>query len=419
VGLGFAGLPTAVAIADAGLATVGLDIDPGKVERINASEAVSGVASESLSRLIDTGLLRATTDASVIREAKVVLISVPTPVDTDGNPDERMLSEACHVVLQNLSEGALVILQSTVVPGATRRHLVQPLEASGRVVGRDAFVAFSPERINSGDPIFQVSNTAKLVAGTTEACLELGIVFVSAFVDSVHAAPSLEVAELAKLVENTFRFINISFVNELAVLCDRLGIRVWDVIAAAATKPFAFMAHYPGPGIGGDCIPVSPRYLQASATEHGLRGEMIEAGFRATDAMPNHVVDRCAAELGVDPRDLSGIRILVVGLAYKPGVADTRQSPAVPVIRALLKRGAEVTVYDPLVEEIQVDGTQFHSIDLHGDWPKGAAGADAAIVITPHRSIDYEALGSQIELILDTRNALAADFPASGRVVPL
>ena len=419
VGLGFAGLPTAVAIADAGHETVGLDVDPGKVARVNAGDAVSGVAGDVLGRLIGEGLLRATTDPSVIREADVILISVPTPIDHEDRPDERVLSVACQAVLKNLSPGALVVLQSTVVPGATRRQLVQPLEASGRVVGRDVFVAFSPDRINPGDPNFKVSNTTKLVAGATEACRNRGLAFVASFVDSVQAVPALETAELAKLVENTFRFINISFVNELAVLCDRLGIRVWDVIDAAATKPFAFMAHHPGPGIGGDCIPVSPRYLQASALEHGLASEIIPAGFRATHAMPDHVVDRCATELGRDPRDLSGVRILVVGLAYKPGVADTRHSPAVPVIRTLLQRGAEVAVLDPLVGEIDVDGMRFISIDLDGEWPNGPAGADAAIVITPHRSIDYEALGSRIGLILDTRNALAADSPIPGHVVPL
>lgn len=419
VGLGFAGLPTAVAVADAGHQTVGLDIDPAIVARINAGEGVSGIAGDVLGRLVGEGVFRATTDPSVIREADVVVISVPTPIDDEGRPDEQVLSAACQQVLKNLSRGALVVLQSTVMPGATRRHLVRPLEASRRVVGRDLFVSFSPERINPGDPLFHVSNTTRLVAGATEACRNRGLAFVASFVDSVQSVPALEAAELAKLVENTFRFINISFVNELAVLCDRLGIRVWDVIDAAATKPFAFMAHHPGPGIGGGCIPVSPRYLQASALEHGLVSEIIPAGFRATDAMPDHVVDRCAAELGIDPRDFSGVRILVVGLAYKPGVTDTRHSPAMPVIRALRRRGAEVAVFDPLVEEIYVDRLRYRSIDLDQAWPNGAAGADAAIVITPHPQIDYEALASKVDLILDTRNALAADTAVSSRVVPL
>lgn len=419
VGLGFAGLPTAVAIAEAGLPTVGLDIDATKVARINAGQDVSGVAGDLLRQLAGEGLIHATTDPSVIREAEIIVISVPTPLDDAGRPDERILSAACQSVVENVSHGALVVLQSTVVPGATRRLLVQPLEAAGRVVGRDIFVAYSPERINPGDPIFTISNTPKLVAGATEACLNRGRSFIASFVSSVEAVPALEVAELAKLVENTFRFINISFVNEVAVLCDRLGIRVWDVINAAATKPFAFMAHHPGAGIGGDCVPVSPRYLQASALAHGLESEIISAGFRATGAMPSHVVDRCAAELGADLRDLRGVRILVVGLAYKPGVADTRHSPAVPVIRMLCQRGAAVTVHDPLVEEIYVDGVRYGSVDLEAEGTEGGFLADAAIVITPHPSIDYKTLGSKTGLILDTRNALAAGYELSGRVVPL
>ncbi len=419
VGLGFAGLPTAVAVAEAGFETVGLDIDSTKVARVNGNEALSGVASEAVSGLLGKGLLRATTDPSVIRGADVVVIAVPTPIDHEGRPDERSLAASCQTVIENLSDRALVVLASTVLPGATRRHLVRPLGTSGRVVGRDVFVAFSPERINPGDSVFNVSNTPRLLAGATEECRDRGLEFVAKFVDSVKAVPDLEAAELAKLVENTFRFINISFVNEVAVLSARLGISVWDVIDAAATKPFAFMAHHPGPGVGGDCIPVSPRYLQASALEHGLASEIIPAAFRATDAMPDYVVDRCAAELGIDPRDLNGIRILVVGLAYKPGVADTRHSPAVPVIRVLLQRGAEVAVLDPLVAEIYVDELRYGSIDLGGEWPNGPVGAHAAIVITAHRSIDYGALGAKIDLILDTRNALAADTFLSGRVVPL
>lgn len=419
VGLGFAGLPTAVAAAGAGYEVVGLDIDPLKVAAINGREAASGVAKEIIGDLVNRGLLAATTDRSAVRGAAVIVIAVPTPIDEQGRPDERAVSTACRSVVENVSPGTLIVLQSTVMPGTTRRLLVRPLEGGGWVLGQDVFVVSSPERINPGDPVFGIANTPRLIAGATAAGLSRGMGFFGKFVDEVHAVPRLEVAELAKLVENTFRFINISFANEVAVLSSRLGISAWDVINAAATKPFGFMAHYPGPGIGGECIPVSPRYLAASAVQQGLASEIIPAAFRATDLMPDHVVDRCAEELGVDPQNLTGTRILVVGLAYKPNVADPRHSPAIAVIRSLVRRGAGVAVFDPLVTEIAVDGHLYNSVDLDGEWPHGADGADAAIVITPHESVDYRALGNRVGLILDTRNELLADATVTGRVVTL
>ena len=291
VGLGFAGLPTATAVAVAGHETIGLDIDPAKVASINARHATSGIAAERIAPLIEKGALKATTDVSAISRADVVLISVPTPLDADGRPNEIPVQRACEMVLANVSDGALIIMQCTVVPGTTRRLLIDPLNEAGRIVGQDIFVAFSPERINPGDPVYHVGNTTKLVAGATEACLERGREFVASFVSAARPVPSIEAAELAKLVENTFRFINISFVNELAVLCDRCGVNAWDVIDAAASKPFAFMAHDPGPGIGGDCIPVSPRYLMAAAERKGLTSEMIPAAFRATGRMAEHVAN--------------------------------------------------------------------------------------------------------------------------------
>jgi len=408
VGLGFAGLPTAAAIADAGFETTGFDVNSAKVARIAAGESASGVDAATIRRLVDRGLLHATTDPATLAAADVIVVSVPTPIDLEGHPDERALEAACRTVLQHARGGTLIVLQSTVVPGATRRLLVEPLLASGRRVGEDMFVAFSPERINPGDPVFHVSNTTKLVAGATPMCLERAAAFAQSFVSSIARVPSLEAAELAKLAENTFRFVNISFVNELAILCDRIGVSVWDVIDAAATKPFAFLPHYPGPGIGGECIPVSPRYLEASAQEHGLVSEIVPAAFRATNRMPDHVVDRCAAELGVDKRDLRGIRIVVVGVAYKPGVADVRHAPAVPLIHVLRSRGAEVVIHDPLVPEIEVDGFIYRSVPISSPWPAGAGGADAAIIVTPHVTIDYGAVLRNVRVVVDTRNAVTS-----------
>ena len=417
VGLGFAGLPTATAIAVAGHKTVGLDIDPAKVASINARRATSGIAAERIAPLIANGTLKATTDVAAISRADVVLISVPTPLDAEGRPNEVPVQRACEMVLANVSNGALIIMQCTVVPGTTRRLLVDPLNEAGRIVGEDVFVAFSPERINPGDPVYHVGNTTKLVAGATEACLERGCEFVSSFVSAARPVRSIETAELAKLVENTFRFINISFVNELAVLCDRCGVNAWDVIDAAASKPFAFMAHHPGPGIGGDCIPVSPRYLMTAAERHGLTSEMIPAALRATGRMPEHVANRLATLLAERGRVLSGSRIIVVGLAYKPGIADTRHSPAVGVLNALECRGAEVLVHDPFATGIIVDGVLRPSVPLEKPWPKGGVGADAAVVVTPHPNVDYVALAAVVGVVLDSRNALGKLH--LDRVVPL
>jgi UDP-N-acetyl-D-glucosamine dehydrogenase len=417
IGLGFAGLPTATAIALAGHSTVGLDIDPAKVASVNAGHATSGIPAEAIAPLVRGGTLTATTDAAAIARAEIVLISVPTPIDPEGRPYELPVERACETVLAHVSNGTLIVMQSTVVPGTTRRLLVDPLNAAGRKVGRDIFVAFSPERINPGDPDYNVSNTTKLVAGATDACLARGFEFVASFVSAARTVPSLETAEFAKLTENTFRFINISFVNELAVLCDRFGVDTWEVIQAAATKPFAFLAHYPGPGVGGDCIPVSPRYIQAAAERKGLNSEVIGACVRATGRMAGHVADRLAAILAERGRIMHGARVIVVGLAYKPDIADTRHSPAIGVIHELESRGADVLVHDPLATGIIVDEVLRPSVPLDRPWPAGAAGADAAIVITPHSSIDYAALAGQVGVVLDTRHALR--WLESDRVVSL
>ena len=423
VGLGFAGLPTAVAIARAGFETIGIDIDPTKVERINQSLSASGVDSSELSPLVGEGLLRAVSDPSVLGEVDVVLVSVPTPIDAEGQPDERALAAAARTVVEHVVDDTLIVLQCTVVPGTTRRLFVEPLNSAGHTVGETVFVAYSPDRINPGDPVYHVGNTTKLVAGATSACSTRAAAFVGGFVQSARIVPALEAAELAKLVENTFRFVNISFMNEIALLCGRLRISVWDVIDAAATKPFAFMAHYPGPGIGGECIPVSPRYLEASAAEHGLVSELIPAGMRATKRMPAFVVDRCAEALSIAGRDFRGVKVAVAGLAYKPNIADARHSPAIGVIRALVERGASVSVLDPFVHEIHVDGTTYISGDPAASWPDGPVGADAVIVVTPHKGVDYGNIASAVRVLLDTRNALE-DLPGrhelpAGRIVAL
>lgn len=414
VGLGFAGLPTAVAIAQAGHRVVGLDLDASKTGAVNACRDVSGVPASILEPLVKGKTLTATTDPAVLVDADAIVINVPTPLGPSGRPDLSAVESAAGTVIAHMRPGTLIVLQSTVVPGVTRRLFVEPLAKAGWSIGRDVFVAYSPERVNPGDPVFRVSNTKKLVAGATPECLEKAVAFVASFVSAVHPVSALEVAELSKLVENTFRFVNIGFANEIAVLCDRLGISAWEVIAAAATKPFSFLAHYPGPGVGGECIPVSPRYLEESAREHGCALRIVPAAFEANDAMARHVADRCAAELGMD---LAGRRILVVGVAYKPGIADSRHSPAVPLIRVLREQGAEVAILDPLVRSLDVDGVAYRTCDADGTWPHGPVGADAAIVVTAHGDVDHLALARRVGVVLDTRNALTAD--PDGHIVPM
>lgn len=398
VGLGYAGLPMAIELASAGFPTFGFDVDTLKVAQINSGiSPVSNVTDAE----VKSSNLSASADPAVLGKADVAIICVPTPLTPSGGPDLRFVQSAAASLGSHLHHEMMIILQSTCGPGTTSEQLAPALEAaSGMRAGEDFYVAFAPERIDPGNQRFTVKNTPKLIGGLTPESTRLAALLYQACIDDVVLVSSPEVAELAKLVENTFRFINISFINEMALLCDRLGVNVWEVIEAARTKPFAFMPHYPSPGVGGHCIPVVPQYLDAAARELGLQSELIPAANRINEAMPKLIVDKLEHALR---RPLRGASVLVVGITYKPDIADIRESAAIRVLEETGKRGARVAYHDPLWPILQTDDGALRSVDLD---PQGIAGMDAVILLTPHTTIDYASIVRAAPLVIDTHSGL-------------
>jgi UDP-N-acetyl-D-glucosamine dehydrogenase len=406
VGLGYAGLPMAIEFARAGFACIGLDVDASRVDAIARGRSpVSNVADNEIAPLRRGGRLEASTDASVLDRADVAVICVPTPLTSTGGPDLRFVEAAGATLGEHLHPGMLVVLQSTCGPGTTSRRLAPLLEqTSGLRDGEDFFVVFAPERIDPGNTRFNVKNTPKLVGGTTPEATQLGCLLYATCIDEVVPVSSPEIAELAKLVENTFRFINISFINEMALLCDRLGVNVWEVIEAAKTKPFAFLPHYPSPGVGGHCIPVVPHYLQAAAQELGLEGELIPAANRVNLAMPKMVVDKVERALQQRAgKSLLSCSLLLVGITYKADIADIRESAAIRVLEESFARGARVLYHDPLMATLRVSDMTLSSVELSAEQ---VAAVDAVVLLTPHTSIDYDRVIRAARLVVDTHSAL-------------
>ncbi len=406
IGLGYAGLPMAVEFARSGYVTVGLDVDQPKVDTVCAGRSpVSNVSDDEIASLRLDDRLAASTDPRILDTSDVAVICVPTPLTSSGGPDLRFVETAGATIGAHLRAGMLVVLQSTCGPGTTTGTLRPLLEqASGLTAGEDFFLVFAPERIDPGNTRFTVKNTPKIVGGVGPESTRLGCVLYEACIDDVVPVSSPEIAELAKLVENTFRFINISFINEMALLCDRLGVNVWEVIEAAKTKPFAFMPHYPSPGVGGHCIPVVPQYLQAAAREHGLLSELIPAANRINDAMPKLIVNKLERALEDRFRKrLTNARVLVVGVTYKPDIADVRESAALRVMADAFARGARVTYHDPLMPRVMVDGTEFKSVDLD---PAELELLDAVVLLTPHTTVDYDRIIGAARLVIDTHSGL-------------
>jgi UDP-N-acetyl-D-glucosamine dehydrogenase len=343
--------------------------------------------------------LTASTDAAILDAADVAIICVPTPLTPSGGPDLRFVQAAATTLGEHLRPEMLIVLQSTCGPGTTSRQLAPVLEQlSGLKAGEDFFVAFAPERIDPGNQRYTVKNTPKLVGGLSPESTRLAALLYEQCIDEVVLVSSPEIAELSKLVENTFRFINISFINEMALLCDRLGVNVWEVIEAARTKPFAFMPHYPSPGVGGHCIPVVPQYLDAAARELGLSSELIPAANRINDAMPRLVVDKLEQALG---RSLVGSQILLVGITYKPDIADIRESAAVRVLQETVSRGAHASYHDPLWPSLRVDDQVLESVPL-----SSVGEMDAVVLLTPHTTIDYASIVRAARLVIDTHSGL-------------
>ena len=402
VGLGYVGLPLAVEFARAGFSVTGIDLSQEKARRVNAGDSYVGdVPSATLGPLVESGKLRATADFSAVLELDTINICVPTPLRKTKDPDMSYIVSACQEIARHFHAGMLIILESTTYPGTTDELVLPMLSKSGLEVGRDFFLCFSPERVDPGNPKFQTVNIPKVVGGCTPACTEMGQLFYSQALDRVVPVSSTQVAEMVKLLENTFRMINIGLVNEMALMCDRMGIDVWEVIDAAATKPFGFMPFYPGPGLGGHCIPIDPFYLSWKTRQAGIEARFIELAGYINGQMPHFVADKVQNALNDAGKPVKGSRIHVMGVAYKRDIDDMRESPALDVMLLLQRRGAVLTYSDPYVPVVRIDG-----LDLESAPEESAAAADCVVIVTDHSAFDYQALVRRACLVVDTRNAL-------------
>ena len=403
VGLGYVGLPLAMEFTRAGFHVTGIDVLAHKVQQLNAGISyVQDVPSEVFRPFLEKGLFKATTDFSVIAELDTVNIAVPTPLRKTKDPDMSYVVSAAEEIAKYARPGQLIILESTTYPGTTDELLLPMFEKNGLKVGRDFFLCFSPERVDPGNPKFQTANIPKVVGGITPACTETGAMFYLQALEKVVPVSSTVVAEMVKLLENTFRMINIGLVNELALMCDRMGINVWEVIDAAATKPFGFMPFYPGPGLGGHCIPIDPFYLSWKTKQAGIEARFIELAGYINGSMPHFVVDKIQNALNEHAKPLKGSHVHIAGVAYKRNIDDVRESPALDVILLLEKRGAKVTYSDPFVPVVRLDGQQLAAEELMG----AARKADCVVIITDHSAFGYSALFDAATLIVDTRNAM-------------
>jgi UDP-N-acetyl-D-glucosamine dehydrogenase len=402
VGLGYVGLPLAVEFAKAGFPVTGIDVITQKVDRVNAGDSYVGdISSEALSALVKDGKLRATTDFGVVGELDTVNICVPTPLRKTKDPDMSYIVSSCQEIANNFHAGMLIILESTTYPGTTAELLLPVFEKSGLRVGEDFFLCFSPERVDPGNAQYQTRNIPKVVGGTTAACTRMGSLFYAQALATVVPVSSTEVAEMVKLLENTFRMINIGLVNEMALMCDRIGINVWEVIEAAATKPFGFMPFYPGPGLGGHCIPIDPFYLSWKTKQAGIEARFIELAGYINGQMPHFVVDKIQNALNDAGKPVKGSHIHILGVAYKKDIDDIRESPALDVMLLLQRRGARLSYSDPYVPRLQLDGIELQA------QPESVSGeADCAVIITDHSAFDYQGIAADARLIVDTRNAL-------------
>ena len=401
IGLGYVGLPLAVEYAQAGFHVTGIDLMDSKCDRINAGESYIGdVPSSVLQPLAASGLLRATTDFSAILELNTINIAVPTPLRKTKDPDMSFIVAACQEICKYIHPGLLVILESTTYPGTTAELVLPMLEESGLKVGEDFFLCFSPERVDPGNAKYQTRNIPKVVGGTTPACTALGHLFYSQAIDTVVPVSSTQVAEMVKLLENTFRMINIGLVNEIAIMCDGMSIDVWEVIEAAATKPFGFMPFYPGPGLGGHCIPIDPFYLSWKSKQAGIEARFIELAGHINGQMPHFVVNNVQNALNNVAKPVKGSKIHIYGVAYKKDVDDVRESPALDIMLLLKRLGAEVSYEDPHVSSLRLDDGILHSS------AGTAKEADCVVIVTNHAAFDYRKLVEDASLIVDTRNSL-------------
>ena len=404
VGLGYVGLPLAVEFGRAGFSVTGIDVQAAKVDQLNRGTSyIQDVPDSLFTPLVDGKKFTATTDFSIIRELDTINICVPTPLRKTKDPDMSYIVAAAEEIAKYFHPGLLVILESTTYPGTTDELLLPMFEAGGLKAGQDFFLCFSPERVDPGNPTYQTVNTPKVVGGITPECTEMGHLFFSQALETVVPVSNTRVAEMVKLLENTFRMINIGLVNEMALMCEGMSINVWEVIEAAATKPFGYMPFYPGPGLGGHCIPIDPFYLSWKTKQSGIEARFIELAGHINGHMPHFVVEKVQNALNNHSKSVRGSHVHIAGVAYKRNIDDVRESPALDIILLLEKLGATVTYSDPFIPKLRLDGgREVESQDLDSS----AAKADCVVVVTDHSNFDYEKLLASSKLIVDTRNAM-------------
>ena len=417
VGLGYVGLPLAVELAQTGFPVTGYDIAAKRVANVNAGKSdILDVKDEVLRPLVEARKLTATTDPKALAQADCASICVPTPLSKTKDPDVSFILDAVKAIKNTLHPGMLVVLESTTYPGTTEELIRPMLEETGLKVGKDFYLAFSPERVDPGNPIYHTQNTPRVVGGTTPECARIAKVFYEQTIAKVYLVSSTQAAEMVKLLENTFRSVNIGLVNEVALMCDRLGMDVWEIIDAAASKPFGFMPFYPGPGLGGHCIPIDPHYLSWKLKSLNYYARFIELAGDINSHMPEYVVDRVARALNHEKKPIAGSNILALGVAYKRDISDVRESPALDVIRLLQQREAVVEYADPYVPEIKTDNGPMKRVKVTAERLQGC---DCAVILTDHVGFDYELICRHAPLVFDTRNATRNITSPKARVVKL
>lgn len=409
IGLGYVGLPLAVELAQSGVEVVGIDLDRSKVNSVNNKRSyIPDVPQETLKSLVSKGRLTATTAYSSLAHVDTINICVPTPLRKTKEPDISYIVKSAEQIAKYLKKGQLIILESTTYPGTTEEVLLPLFESKGLKVGKDFYLAFSPERVDPGNPRYNTRNIPKVVGGVTPACTEAAKALYELAIDTVYPVSSTRVAETVKLLENTFRAVNIGLVNELTLMCDKMGIDVWEVIDAAKTKPFGFMAFYPGPGLGGHCIPIDPFYLSWKARLFGFEARFIELAGQVNGAMPEHVVSRIVDGLNVKGKSVKSAKVLILGVAYKKNVSDCRESPAFEVIHFLREKGASISYNDPYVPLLEEEGIKLKSAKLTAGLLEKS---DCVVIITDHSKYDYDWIVKHASLVVDTRNAVKSKSP--------
>ena len=417
VGLGYVGLPLAMEFAKAGFHVIGYDVSTRVVDLLNRGEShIQDVPASEVAEQVRAGRFEASAEEPRLRECDAISIAVPTPLSKTRDPDMAYVLAVADAIKRQARPGMVVVLESTTYPGTTRELLQPRLEDAGLTVGEDVFVAFSPERVDPGNAQYHTKNTPKVLGGITPACVEVASRFYEACIERVVAVSSPEAAELVKLLENTFRAVNIGLVNEIAIVCDKLGVDVWEVIDAAATKPFGFMKFTPGPGIGGHCIPLDPHYLAWKMRTLNYKTRFIDLASEINSSMPDFVVEKVSHALNDDRKSVNGSRVLVLGIAYKRDIDDMRESPALDVMRLLEQRGAVVAYHDPHVPSFREEGESHTGVALTVEELERA---DAVVIVTDHRAIDWQFVADHARVVVDTRNAMAKLRPGRARVVAL